>query len=92
MASSANDEAQVLRLVDDNDGIDAVLAKATPDGVVLTYTKIDIELDTEIGVEVATQTRVLHLNLDNEEMDALTIWWRNRRLRELGQGGYAGAP
>lgn len=82
MASNINDEAQLLRHVDDNDGTDTIVARVDGGGLVLTR----IEVASDMGVNV------VHFGLDAEEMDALAIWWRNRRLREQAQGGYAGAP
>lgn len=83
MASSANDDAQLLRHIDDSDGIDIILARVDASGVVLTR----VEVASDMGADKT------HLELDFEEMDILTKWWRDRRLREQAtQGGYAGAP
>ena len=82
MESNINDEAQLLRSIDDSDGVDIIVARVDAGGVVLTR----VEVASDTGVNVA------HLGLDAEEMDKLAIWWRNRRLREQAQGGYAGAP
>lgn len=76
MASSANDEAQLLRHIDDSDGTDTIIVRIDSGGVVLTK----MEVASDMGVNM------LHLGLDNEEMDILTAWWRNRRLRERASG------
>ena len=82
MASSANDNAELLRHIDDSDGIDIIVARVDAGDVVLTR----VEIASDSGLVIT------HLGLDAEEMDRLTVWWRNRRLHEQAQGGYAGAP